>query len=720
MSTPEPKDLFNRELSWLEFNARVLGEAENPDVPLLERLKFLSIVSSNLDEFFMVRVAMARRAFENGTPTVGPDMTRPSDLLSAISHKTHDIVSRQWACLRTAILPGLSERGIVIVRRSEYTKDDRDLLGSLFDDAVAPVLTPLGVERKRGIPLLANCGTYLAFDVATDEAAKGPRFQPEATVVFVQVPSSLKRFVVLPSHGGLRVAVLDDVITEFADRLLRGYRIEGTYACRVTRDADIDVDEEREGDLLAAVEDEVRSRRMGHPVRLEVDEGASDAFTATLVGALGLSKDDIYVSGNLLDLASFGKLVGIVNDPELADAPWPPHPHPAFATHEEGRLTFDALRDRDILLHHPYHSFDPVVQLLQTAAVDPDVLAIKMTLYRVSGDSPIVRALIAAAKNGKQVTVLVELRARFDEEANVHWARGLGEAGAHVVYAVVGYKTHGKALLVVRRESDGLRRYVHLSTGNYNDKTARLYTDLGLLTTRKEFGADVSAFFNVITGYSMPPKWNVIEIAPTGLRRRMTALIEREIEKHAPETPGLIRAKVNSLIDPGIISALYDASRAGVHVDLVVRGMCRLRPGIEGLSKNIRVRSVIDRFLEHSRIYHFRNGGSDEVYLSSADLMERNLDRRLEVLFPLVDDGARQSALRIVDAALDDNTKAWRLDADGTYSRVPRRGRKRRRSQADLYEEAGRAVATRPAHVTDVFRVRRAPSHDSQSTGSAG
>jgi polyphosphate kinase len=707
MTMRDPSHFINRDLSWLEFNGRVLAEAENGNVPLLERLKFAAIVSNNLDEFFMVRVALAARAWASRTAVPGPDMMSPEDILLEVAEKSHELVTRQYACVQKQLFPSLANEGIDFVRCEDYTEDDHLFLSRHFQEHVLPVLTPLAVDQSHPFPLLTSGAVYILFKVRPSAGSAQEDFYAQADTVLVQVPRAMNRFVALPSQEDrVRMALLDDVIIPCASMLLGGYVIDGAYPFRVTRDADFTVDDQQAEDLLTAVEQEVRLRRWGAPVRLEIGDSVPDDIMGYLQNALELSEDDTYRVSSMINLKSLFGLLELVDRPDLLYEPWPSHPHPALG---EDVDLFEVIRKRDVVVYHPFQSFDPVLRLVAQAADDPSVLAIKITLYRVSGDSPIVRSLIQAAEADKQVTVLLELRARFDEEANIQWARRLDAAGAHVIYGVVGYKTHAKALLVVRREQSGIRRYVHLSTGNYNDRTARQYTDVGYFTARPDFGVDISSFFNVITGYSLPPTWNHIEIAPTGLRRRFLSLIEREIEKHSKETPGLIRAKMNSLIDSEVIDALYRAGQAGVKVELVVRGLCCLRPGVKKLSENIQVISIVDRFLEHPRIYHFGNGGNDEVYLSSADWMERNLDRRIELIFPILDSVGKAHILHILDVCFKDNTNAWTLK-DCTYARKSRRGRQKRlRSQELLYREAGQMVAKPLEETERIFRTKMKP-----------
>ncbi len=709
MSLDDPAYFMNRELSWLDFNARVLAEAEREEKPLLERVKFLAITSSNLDEFFMIRVAMLHRAVEARTGPLGPDGLTSREALARVREKAQALVRRQYECLEERVLPLLARERISRVPSGELTAEDRDALRHAFEDRILPVLTPLTVDPSHPFPLLANGAIYILFRIALDAPEDHTLFGQTDTVL-VQVPQGIDRIVRLPSgRRSFRFALLEDVIGLFAGELLGGYRIDAAVPFRVTRDADFTVDDEQAENLMTAIQEQLRSRRKGKPVRLEIGREAPEPLLAYLQEELDLEEEDIYRLPAWLDLGSGFELLGHLERTDLEKPPWPPQPHPRLRGERD---LFEVLREEDILLHHPYQSFDPVVELLQRAADDPSVLAIKMTLYRVSGDSPVVGALIRAAESGKQVTALVELRARFDEETNITWAERLDEAGAHVIYGVVGYKTHSKALLVVRREEGGIRRYVHLGTGNYNDRTARLYTDFGYLTARPAFGADVSAFFNVITGYALPPRWRRIEMAPTGLRDRFSALVEREIEKHSPEMPGFIRFKMNSLIDPGMIRLLYRASQAGVRVEGVVRGMCRLRAGVPGLSETIRIVSILDRFLEHSRIYHFNNGGQEEVYLASADWMERNLNRRIELLFPILDEPSRRDVLRSLEAGFADNVQAWELRPNNTYGQLrPGEGGPVRRSQELLYREACEAVrAVEEASLRNTFEAKTKPA----------
>lgn len=693
-----PQNFLNRELSWLDFNFRVLAEAENHDVPVLDRLKFIAIVSSNLDEFTTVRVANTIRARKAGMRATDVSGLSPETVLQRMSEKKHQMYQRQYDCLLKEIFPLLEKNDITLVRAGDFTDADRDFLTQFYEENISPALTPLAIDPSHPFPLLASGAVYLLFRVRPQDT--GAVFFNKTDAVLVQMPGAMSRFIPLPAGPKkIRMAALDDVIRLFSKNLLGGYEIIGAHAFRILRDAEMVVDDGAADDLLGAIDEAVRSRRWGDPIVLEVSDDMPESILKELRENLKFADDAaVFRLPWLLDLTSFFGFIGKVNRPDLSEESWPPQNHPAFAAVED---IFAAVRAGDNLVTLPYQKFDPVVELVTRAAEDPTVLAIKVTLYRVSGDSPVVRALMRAAENGKQVTALVELRARFDEAANINWARALDSAGAHVIYGVIGFKTHSKVLLIVRKERDGICRYVHLATGNYNDKTAKVYTDFGLFTADPQFGQDVSGFFNVITGYSLPPRWNHITMAPLGLRKKILALIKRETEKHTPETPGFIKAKMNSCIDPQVIRALYAASRKGVQIDLLVRGLCRLRPGVPGLSENIRVRSILDRFLEHQRIFYFHNGGNEELYLASADWMERNFDLRLELMFPILDPKCRAEAVAVLDAGFEDNVKAWRMQPDGSYERVekPADKNKRVRSQAYLYQQACQLV--RPHATTE-------------------
>lgn len=700
-----PEHWINRDMSWIAFNYRVLAQAEDINLPLLDRVKFLAIVSSNLDEFFMVRIAFMRRALKTGRTVTGPDGMSPRQLLDSARDEARTLMERANRCWSDDVLPALRASSVEILETEELQSDDIEYLKAYFGEQILPVLTPMVLDSTHPFPLLSSGAIYLLLRVAARSDIQETFFS-KADTVLVQVPSGLGRFVRLPHREGVdRFVLLEDLVTLYAGEIVNGYDIQSVHHFRITRDAELFLDDERSDDLILAIQEGLKRSRWGAPVRLSVSDEVPDEEANYLCHMLELDRKDLFRSTGMLDMKGLFHLASQVERPDLQEPPWPPQGHPAFAGAAD---VFDVIAEKDVLLSLPYQSFDPVTRLIETAADDPDVLAIKITLYRVSGQSPLVRALIRAAEQKKQVTALVELQARFDEEANITWAQRLDASGAHVIYGVVGYKTHSKAALIIRREPDGIRRYCHLATGNYNDRTARQYTDLGLLTADPDFGADISSFFNVITGYSLPPVWSYIEMAPTGLRARTVAMIRREVEKHTGEKPGFIRAKMNSLIDPQIIRELYRASQAGVKINLLVRGMCRLRPGVSGLSDNISVRSIVDRFLEHPRIFHYRNGGNEEVYLSSADWMERNMDRRLELLFPVNDADCRREVLAALDAGFSDNVSAWRLLPDGVYTREkPAPYEPIFRSQEKLYNRAvTMAVKSRDEKRHNVFTAR--------------
>lgn len=676
-----PKLYINRELSWLEFNDRVMQEGLAEEVPLLERLKFLAIVSSNLDEFFMIRVAGLEQQRTAGVERRDPAGLTPAEQLEAIAQRAHRMGAEQSAGIRL-VIGKLAKQGIQVIERGQWTAAQRNWLRGHFTREVLPVLTPLAVQDLDPRPLLPSLQLHVAAVLSVGEQ------EPAEKIAVVPVPSQLPRFVQLPVDRALHLVRLEDVTAEHLDLLFPGCRVLATAAFRLTRDADVAIQDDDASDLLQVVEQAVRDRRRGAAVRLEISADADPRLRQWLQASQQLRDEEVYAVDGMLDATG---LMQIANRPGFEDLKypeWTPQPPCELIGVEN---LWETLQERDVLLVHPYESFESVVQMLSLAAEDPNVLAIKQTLYRTSGDSPIVRALERAAANGKEVTALVELKARFDEAKNVRWARRLEDVGCHVIYGVVGLKTHAKAMLVVRRESAQIRRYVHLSTGNYNDRTARLYSDVGLMTSDREIAADVAAFFNLLTGYSETVGWNRLTVEPDRLRQRFVDLIEREIQVSTPDRPGGIVAKVNSLQDPGIIRALYRASQAGVKVQLNIRGICCLRPGISGVSENIEVRSIVDRYLEHARIFYFRNGGHEEIYLASADWMRRNLEFRLETIFPVSAPPLRRRLLDILKGYFADNVKARRLLPDGTYEPVPREG-PRFRAQEKLYEAAVEAT----------------------------
>jgi polyphosphate kinase len=665
-SLDDPSLYFSRELSWLEFNDRVLEEALDERVPLLERLKFVAIYGTNLDEYFMIRVAAIKQQIEAQVYRRSDDGRAPSEHLLAISERLRVSLARQMRLLNEELFPALERNGIEIVRVADLDEERRLQLERAFDERVFPVLTPLAVDSGHPFPYISNLSLSLAVELeeVTPDGV-------ELHFARVKIPPTLPRFVPVenPPEGERWFVMLEDLIAHHLSALFPGMTVRDSYLFRVTRDADLDLQEDEADDLLRAIESELQKRRFGEPVRLEIERGMPEYMRDLLLSALELTPIDSYEIHGLMGL---GDLFGIVNLPD-----YPQLRDPQFTPTIPKRLIgvtdmFAAIREGDILLQHPYQSFDPIVQFLRQAADDENVLAIKATLYRTSGkNSPIVRALLEAAENEKQVAVLIELKARFDEENNIEWARRLERAGVHVVYGFAGLKTHAKVMLVVRQEEDGIRRYMHFGTGNYNEKTARLYTDLSLFTCRPELGADASQLFNALTGFAKVTDYEDLLVAPVNLRRELTALIDRETEHARAGRPSGIRIKLNAITDAEMSRALYRASQAGVPIDLLVRGMCVMRPGIPGVSETIRVRSIVGRFLEHSRIYVFENGGDREIYIGSADLMGRNLDRRVETTVPVLDPLLAETIYGEILAVLfADNVKARELQTDGSYHRL--------------------------------------------------
>ncbi len=687
------ESFINRELSWLEFNDRVLAEGRSQEVGLGDRLKFLSIVSSNLDEFFMVRVAGLKQQKAAGVRKRDASGLTPHQQLFFIGGQVQDMVARQTAALAD-VFNGLTEHEFHLVRRDAWTPTQRQFLANYFVSDVLPVLTPLAVEGLDPCPLLPGLQLFVALLVGTSKTNSASQ-----RLVVIPVPGSFPRFVNIPAEKGVYVAPLEEIIFDNARSLFRGHPVRAEAVFRITRDADVAIQSDEAADLLSSIQAAVLSRKRRGAVRLEISARPNARILQWLAQTLELRHHDIYEIDGLLDAKAVMQLLDVPPIQRLTGPPWPPQqPGDLIGTDD----LWTAVQNRDILLSHPYERFDPVVELVTSAADDPSVLAIKQTLYRTSGDSPIVAALARAAQNGKEVTVLVELTARFDEAKNIDWARQLEDAGCHVIYGIAGYKTHAKALLVIRRERTRIRRYAHLGTGNYNDKTAKLYSDVGLMTCDDELASDVAAFFNLLTGLSEAVEWQQLVIAPTELRRRLTDLIEREIQVATPDHPGLIMAKMNSLEDIGICKALYDAARAGVQVLLNVRGICCLAPGVKGFSETIQVRSIVDRYLEHARVFYFANGGHEEVYLGSADWMKRNLDCRLELVFPIKDARIRRRLIGMLRTYFDDNVKAWELLSDGHYRRVARKG-KAVRAQQVFYEQAVAAVRAAD-HAAHQFR----------------
>ncbi|HEY9054293.1 MAG TPA: polyphosphate kinase 1 [Rectinemataceae bacterium] len=700
--------LSNRDLSWLEFNARVLREAQNPAWPLLERLKFLGIVSSNFDEFFMVRVASLKASIRRGERSVDSQGTSPRKLLEEISNRTREIHAAQYACLIEEVLPGLSSEGIEIGNPRTWTPAERRYLENYFSEYVLPLLTPMRMESD-SFPAMGNLLLHCAFELVTEEG--------EVLHAAVRVPRNLGRFVPLPLLDGedpakkAKYALVEDLIASFAEKLFPGHRMRTSIVFKVTRDADSGVDEDREEDFLAAMEEVLAGRQNSTPVRLSIS-GRAPGLVALLQAGLGLGEIDTYRVKGPIDLAGFYELASMEDQQRdrreawtrLRDKPWKPIVLPG----PEGATVWDEIDRQDRLLHLPYESFDAVTRFLDEAADDPRVLAIKMTLYRTTGESPIVKALIRAARKGKQVAVVVELKARFDEERNISWASTLEQAGAIVTYGVARLKVHAKAALVIRRSQDGsIRKYLHLSTGNYNERTAMVYSDLSLFTTNEDLCREVSALFNMLTGYSTIQPFVHLGVAPFDLKKRLVSLIEREALRSTPEAPGSITAKLNALSDSDIATALYEAAKAGVRIRLNVRGVCTLIPGIPGLSETIEVRSVLGRYLEHARILRFGSGGSEEIFLSSADWLPRNLERRVELMFPVLDERLKKACDAILDWYFADNSHAYRLLPDGSWEPVAREpGAKRVYAQEELYKRVKRLaeIAEAPAEQLTVRR----------------
>lgn len=675
----KPEYFYNRELSWLKFNLRVLKEAMVKDTPLLERLKFIAISASNLDEFFMVRVAGLWSNFDSGIEKRDASGMSVHEQLVAISQAAHEQVRTQTKSL-IALMAEMDAVKLHFRRVKDLSELGKDWLEEYYREVVFPVLTPMAVDASRPFPFLANKTLNLAVELIKADG--------EHSMGLIQVPSVLDRIVEVEPEGKRTFVFLEDIIASHCHDLFKGCHILDMVSFRVTRDSDLDLEEDDSVDLMKEVEESLRKRKRGAAVRLEIFKTNNNRIKKFLEENLDVTEMEVYEINGPLDPTCFFKFIGM-----KGMWPWlyePFVPQRPLELPDDSDL-FAAIRENDILLHHPYESFDPVVKLVSDAADDPQVLAIKQTLYRVSGNSPIVAALARAAENGKQVTVLVELKARFDEENNILWARRLEKAGCHVIYGLVGLKTHAKIILIVRKEDNGIKRYLHLGTGNYNDSTAKLYTDLGLMTANDEFGSDASAFFNLLSGYSEPPVWNKLVMAPLGLREKIYALIDNEIAMVRAGREGHIIAKMNSLIDQPVIQKLYEASAAGVHIDLIVRGICGLRTGIEGISDNITVRSIVGRQLEHSRIFWFANGGEEQLYLSSADWMPRNLNDRVELFFPVETEEHIHRIKALLDLYLRDNVGAHMMQSNGTYRRV-RNKLEPVSAQSTLYEMAQLAV----------------------------
>lgn len=680
----------NRECSWLGFNSRVLNEARDKTLPMLERLKFLSITSSNLDEFFMIRVASLKDMVHAKYTKKDIAGMTPQEQLVMIAGKAHELVQQQYSTYNRSLLPLMKQNGLEVVTEHEkMTREQKAYADKYFEENVYPVLTPMAMDSSRPFPLIRN----KTLNIGALISKKGEKGKAEFATV--QVPSVLPRIVRLPDgpNGEKCLTLLEEIIERNIDKLFLNYNVVCAHPYRIMRNADLTIDEDDAADLLKEIQKQLKKRQWGEVIRLEIEDKMDPKLLKILKQEFNVKEDDIYKINGPLDLTFLMKLYGIEGMEEHRAKPYKPQPVPGMNEEED---IFTQIRRKDILLHHPYMTFDPVVKFVKQAAVDPDVLAIKQTLYRVSGHSPIVAALAQAAENGKQVSVLVELKARFDEENNINWAKMLEKAGCHVIYGLLGLKTHSKITLVVRREEDGIRRYVHLGTGNYNDSTAKLYTDCGILTCSEPIGEDATAVFNMLSGYSEPKHWNRLVIAPIWMRDGFMRLIQRETAHARNGEPARIIAKMNSLCDKEIIAALYEASAAGVEIDLIIRGICCLKVGIPKISENIRVRSIVGTFLEHARIFYFRNGGDEEFFMASADWMPRNLDKRVEILFPVEDGHIKEQVRHILQVQLDDTVKAHILQPDGNYEKVDKRGKVLLCAQDYFCEEAVAAGKKEP------------------------
>ena len=670
----------NRELSWLDFNYRILGEAKDKGNPLFEKIKFLSITASNLDEFCMIRVASLKDMAHVKCEKKDIAGFTPKEQLELISKKMQDFVKEQYNELSKHLMPELKGVGLHIkLDYSELNEEQIAYADSYFKDEIYPVLTPMAVDSSRPFPLIRNKTLNIGALIQKKDK--------EVTFATVQVPSVMDRVVKLPSESEdvTTVILLEKIIEANIDKLFLNYKVLSVSPYRIMRNADLSIEEDEAADLLKEIQKQLKKRQWGEVIRLEVEEGIDKELLKYLRKELKVKDEDIFSLSGPIDLTFLMKIYGMEGFDKYKDKKYVPQPVPKLCTDED---IFTQIKHGDVLLHHPYQTFENVIKFVEEAAEDKNVLAIKQTLYRVSGHSPIIATLAKAAENGKQVTVLVELKARFDEENNIIWARKLEKAGCHVIYGLVGLKTHSKITLVVRKEEDGIKRYVHLGTGNYNDATAKLYTDMGLLTCNRQIGEDATAVFNMISGYSEPPSWNRLAIAPLWLRDKFMHLIKRETKNAKEGKKAFIVAKMNSLCDAKIINALYEASQAGVQIDLIIRGICCLRVGVEGVSENIRVRSIVGRFLEHSRIFYFHNDGDEEVYMGSADWMPRNLDKRVEILFPVLDEELKSEVIHILEIQLNDTMKAHVLTRDNIYKKVDKRGKTRLLSQDYFCEEA--------------------------------
>ena len=714
----KPEYYRNRELSWLSFNERVLSEARDKSIPLFERLKFLSITSSNLDEFHMIRVASLKDMVH--AEYTKPDIAgmTPKEQLKAISEKTHEMVQVQYSTYNRSLLPALAHIGLNIISTHEaLTPEQAAYVDEYFEENIYPVLTPMAMDSSRPFPLIRNktlnigaliqkkdSGLSAKTEKNENKKEENKKGKAELEFATVQVPSVLPRFITLPAKEGegCNVILLEEIIERNIGKLFLSYDVVCAHPYRVMRNADLSIDEDDAADLLKEIQKQLKKRQWGEVIRLEVEEKIDKRLLKILKHEFDIGDEDIFFIPGPVDLTFLMKMYGLEGFEKYKTPKYTPAAVPALQNEDD---IFTNIRKGDILLHHPYQSFDPVVQFVKQAAKDPDVLAIKQTLYRVSGNSPIIAALAQAAENGKQVSVLVELKARFDEENNIVWAKMLEKAGCHVIYGLLGLKTHSKITLVVRREETGIRRYVHLGTGNYNDSTAKLYTDCGLLTCDARIGEDATAVFNMLSGYSEPESWNKLVVAPLWMRDRFLHLIAMEEANARKGQKAHIVAKMNSLCDRGIIAALYRAAAAVVKIDLIIRGICCLKVGIPGISENITVRSIVGNFLEHARIFYFYSNGSEEVYMGSADWMPRNLDKRVEIVFPVEDEKIKKEVMHILEIQMEDNVKAHILQPDGSYEKIDKRGKTLICSQDYFCEEATRKaqVVLEPAD-TRVFR----------------
>lgn len=709
---------FNRELSWIEFNARVLQKACNKEIPLLERLKFLSIVSSNFDEFFMVRVADLKRHQSTNSNWKDISGLTIGEQLGKISKRIHELYNTQYNCLNNDILPNLKQANITYVSTDEFSLNDKIFTEKYFREHIFPLLTPLkcSLSEEAKLPFFTNLKLHAGFILSPiiEPSVIPPAFKPvenEVPLAFVQIPSGIERIIWLPKNEteqeSRRFTLLDDIVIKYGTQLFPGYGVEESILFRVTCDAAFTVDEQRDNDFIEAMEEVLQARQNSLPVRLTCNKSSS-SIKEFLIKHLNLTQDDVYEVEGIIDLSSLSHLSGLTNTENLKYSNWKPCIPKEF---DENHSIWDEIKKQDLILHTPYESFEPVVKMINEAAIDPKVLAIKITLYRTSGNSPIVKALELAARNGKQVTVFIELKARFDEKQNIEWATRLQNAGVIVIYGIVNLKLHAKMMMIVRKEEEEVLRYVHLSTGNYNENTAKLYSDISIFTAEPEIANDATLFFNMISGYSALQTMQKIKIAPINLKSNLISLIEREIQNSSPEKPGLIIAKMNSLAHPEVIQALYKASCANVKIKLNVRGICMLVPGVKNLSENIQVTSIIDRYLEHSRICYFQNGGDEEIYLSSADWMPRNLDRRVEIMFPILNKSIFTRIKSILNTYLEDTENTSILNSDGSWSKIlnsqTEKAEKKFSAQKHFHELAKTIEKSQKENLTGEFVVRR-------------